>query len=284
MDASKYQKVIEANIALHTKLSDHYSTCEPHFRPENLAHVEARLLKVLSATGQDRLLDLGCGTGFMIQLAKKHVRSIDGVDVTQAMLDKVDRSGPAEITLHNADSGSFPATAGGYDVVTSYSFLHHLYDCGPTIGTAFRALKPKGRYYVDLEPNYSFWEAIGKLDRDGAYDPILKREIEMVTYKDEDIRKQFGVSEEIFNHAEYGKSFLGGFSEEYLRQKLVDAGFARVEFIFEWFVGQGQMINDPTIPRETAFANARVVDALLQKSLPLARNLFKYIGFVAEKD
>ena len=42
-------------MALHTKLSGQYSTCEPHFRPENVAHVEEKLLKVVEVAGHDLL-------------------------------------------------------------------------------------------------------------------------------------------------------------------------------------------------------------------------------------
>ncbi len=30
-DKQKYSEVIKANIALHSKISEHYNTCEPHF-------------------------------------------------------------------------------------------------------------------------------------------------------------------------------------------------------------------------------------------------------------
>src|SRR5882762_8000916 len=91
------ETVIEANIAVHSKLADRYQTCEPHFRPENVAKVERRLSALVRETRAENLLDLGCGTGFVINIAKKYLRSITGVDVTQAMLDRVDCSGPAKI-------------------------------------------------------------------------------------------------------------------------------------------------------------------------------------------
>jgi ubiquinone/menaquinone biosynthesis C-methylase UbiE len=281
-EEERYQEVIRANIALHTRVSVDYNTCEPHFRPENVANVERKLLQVIQATSAKRLLDLGCGTGFIIQIAKKHVAEVHGVDVTQAMLDKVDRSGPAKIVLHTADSGAAPVEAGSFDVATSYSFLHHLYDIGPTLKTAYRALRKGGQYYVDLDPNYHFWEAINALDRSGKYDAIVKREIEQVTYKDEDIEKQFGVSPDVFNKAEHGKT-QGGFTEEMLRRKCAEAGFSHVEVFFEWFIGQGSLINDPAIATDKRFEYAAQVHALLQRAMPLSRNLFKYIGFVATK-
>jgi ubiquinone/menaquinone biosynthesis C-methylase UbiE len=283
MDQKEYQKVLQANIELHTRLSSDYNTCEPHFRPENIDRVEARFVSVAKQTGAGRHLDLGCGTGFMINISKKHVKHVVGLDVTQAMLDKVDKTGSAKIELHNHDTGTFAVEGNTFDVVTAYSFLHHLYDIVPTLSTAARALKPGGIFYADLDPNYYFWESVNRLKRDGTYDPIVKREIEMVTYKDEDIEKNFGVDKNTFNYAEYGKNIQGGFREEEIIQKLNDAGFSKVEFFYHWFLGQGQMINDSSASKQVNIARADDVAEALQKCLPLSRNLFKYVGFYATK-
>lgn len=280
---TNYQKVIEANIALHSRMSDDYSTCEPHFRPENIQKVEDKLKPVIEATNAKRLLDLGCGTGFMINIAKKYVQEIHGVDVTQAMMDKVDKSGNATIVLHNHDTGSFPVEEGSFDVVTGYSFLHHLYDVLPTLQTAYKALRSGGQFYADLDPNYYFWEGVNQLDRNGQYDGIVKREIEMVTYKDEDIEKNFGVDKDVFNQAEFGKNIKGGFREEELVAALKKIGFTDVQFFYHWFIGQGKLINDESMDKTARFAHAEVMHDYLLKAMPLTRNLFKYVGFVATK-
>ncbi len=280
---TNYQKVIEANIALHSRMSHDYSTCEPHFRPENIQKVEDKLKPVIEATNAKRLLDLGCGTGFMINIAKKYVQEIHGVDVTQAMMDKVDKSGNATIVLHNHDTGSFPVEEGSFDVVTGYSFLHHLYDVVPTLQTAYKALRTGGQFYADLDPNYYFWEGVNQLDRNGQYDGIVKREIEMVTYKDEDIEKNFGVDKDVFNQAEFGKNIKGGFREEELVAALKNIGFTDVQFFYHWFIGQGKLINDESMDKTARFAHAEVMHDYLLKAMPLTRNLFKYVGFVATK-
>ncbi len=283
MASGKYQEVIEANIALHSKLSDHYNTCEPHFRPENIQKVENKLVNAIKSVNGKKLLDLGCGTGFMINIAKKHVDEITGVDVTQAMMDKVDKSGNCKINLINHDTGSVPVQEGYYDVVTGYSFLHHLYDVVPTLTTAYKALRKGGVFYADLDPNYYFWEGVNKLERQGNYDPIIKREIEAVTYKDEDIEKTFGVDKDVFNNAEFGKNIKGGFREEELMKSLKEIGFSDIKFSYHWYVGQGILINDEKYTTEERFRNAEIVDELLQKALPLSKNLYKYISFVATK-
>ena len=199
------------------------------------------------------------------------------------MMDKVDKTGKAEITLFNHDTGTFPASPGAYDLVTAYSFLHHLYDVVPTLTTAYTALRDGGVFYADLDPNFYFWEGVNHLDRKGSYDEIVKREIEMVTYKDEDIEKNFGVDKDIFNSAEYGKNIKGGFRAEDLEASLLAIGFKKVIFFYHWYIGQGKLINDESYSKEDRFRYADIMDIYLQKALPLSKNLFKYIGFIAEK-
>jgi ubiquinone/menaquinone biosynthesis C-methylase UbiE len=278
-----YNRVIYANQKLHTVLASSYNETEPHFRPENVAHVDRQLSKIFRTTNGRRLLDLGCGTGFIINIAKKYATEIDGVDVTEAMLKQVDRSGDAIIRLHLADTGSFSVEEGSYDVVTAYSFLHHLYDIGPTLRNAAIALRPGGKFYADLEPNYYFWKAISDLSPNGQYDSVVKREIDSVVEKDSEIQERFCVDKDIFNHAEYGKAFLGGFAPERLTEQLLAAGFKDAEIFYYWFLGQADLVNDSRRTRAEQIAMAEVFAETLIKGLPLTRQLFKYIGFVATR-
>lgn len=279
----EYEDVIRANQDLHTVLASQYNETEPHFRPENVAHVEHQIKGLCAATNAKRLLDLGCGTGFMIQIAKPYVPTIDGIDATQAMLDRVEQSGTCSITLHRADTGTFAVNEGAYDLVTAYSFLHHLYDIRPTLATAAKALRPGGKFYADLDPNFYFWQAIHQLTPNFAYDPLLAREIASVTQKDEEIEARFHVSRDVFNRAEYNKNITGGFREEDLIRDLSNAGFREVQIQYYWALGQAAIVNgpagDPVRNRETA----TVFMATLQRGLPLTRHLFKYIGFVATR-
>jgi 2-polyprenyl-3-methyl-5-hydroxy-6-metoxy-1,4-benzoquinol methylase len=279
----RYREVIDANQKVHTALAAVYNTSEPHFRPENIVHVEGKLQSVFARTGTRRLLDLGCGTGFIINIAKKYVTEIDGVDVTEAMLQQVDKSGGATIRLHLGDTGAFSVEPGAYDVVTAYSFLHHLYDVGPTLKTAAQGLRPGGQFFCDLEPNRLFWETIKSLDPAAVYHPIVERERASVMEKDTEIQDKFKIDKGVFNQAEYNKNITGGFSEEALTRELLAAGFREVSFTYYWFLGQAALVNDPVLPREQRLLMASRCAEILQHGLPLTRHLFKYMGFVATR-
>ena len=146
-----------------------------------------------------------------------------------------------------------------------------------------RALVAGGKFYADLDPNFYFWQSIGSLKRDGIYDSIIRREIEGVSHKDEEIEAKFGVSRDIFNHAEFGKDIAGGFKEDELTRQLVIAGFSGVKYHYHWFLGEAAVINGKSCPKEELLVQAKLINDALQRALPVSRNLFKYIGFVATR-
>lgn len=280
---TKIEEAIIANIAVHSAMANDYNTIEPHFRPESIKRVEDIVQNLIATHPIENALDLGCGTGFMINILKKHTKEIIGVDVTQAMMDKVDKSGNSKIELINSDTGTVALPKEYFDIATAYTFLDHLYDMKPTIQNAYNALKSGGIFYADLSPNFYFWKAVKELDKDKSYDPIIQREVNAVWKKDEEIEQQFGVKKEIFTMAEHQKHTKGGLVEEELQQILSDTGFTKIDFIYHWFIGQAQLINDESVEIEKRFEQAEVMHSYLTKSLPTSRNLFKYIGFIATK-
>lgn len=277
-----YESVMMANIQLHSRAADEYHT-EPHFRPENVAKVEAQLCDLFTEVNAKNLLDMGCGTGFIIDIAKKYVSDITGVDATQAMLDKIDTRGSCQIELVCGDSGTVQLEAESFDVVTAYSFIHHLFDIKPTLSNAYKALRKGGKIYIDLEPNYYFWQSVNSLPADGQYDQIIKREVENVTYIDEQIQRRFGIDENVMNLAEYGKNIAGGFKANELQKTLQDSGFHDVKIFYTWFIGQGYLINENEYEVDKRTEYALVMDSMLRKALPVSRNMYKYIGAIATK-
>jgi len=278
-----YKEAIQANIDVHSAMADDYNTIEPHFRKESIDRVKEIISELGKEHSIEKVLDLGCGTGFMINILKHHATEIKGVDVTQAMLDKVDTSGDCDIELVNSDTGSVELPDNYYDIATAYTFLDHLHDMNPTFRNCYRSLKDGGVFYADLSPNSYFWEEIKHLPKHLSYDPIINREINAVTKKDEEIEAEFGVKSETFVKAEYQKHVEGGLNEERIEAQLKAVGFKEVRFIYHWFLGQAQLVNDPSRDKAQNLEYAQIMHNVLVKSLPLSRHLFKYIGFVAIK-
>lgn len=282
-----YQEVVHANLAVFDNLAASYDETEPHFRPENKARVRAILEKVKRDAGApmqaSRMLDVGCGTGFMISLARGLFEEIHGVDISAKMLERVPREGPGRLLLHEAETGSMKLPTAYFDVATAYSFLHHLQDIEPTVTRIYETLRPGGRFYADLEPNGAFLQAVCALDPAGSYDPIVQREIAQLTTKDAEIAAQLAVPTGVFKNAEFGKSLLGGFHESDLISLFRRVGFRDIRIEYSWYLGQGAMLNDPAIEPAQRHIMISAIDLCLRRTLPLTRSLFKYLAIHAIK-
>lgn len=271
--------VLNANIALHTQLADVYRETEPHYRPENQVRVEAILKAIAGPNRNATLLDVGCGMGFVIDIAKRHFAAIDGIDITEAMLNRVDTgSDGCAITLRIAEVEALPFADNSYDAVTAYAVIHHLHSLKPAFEEVHRVLKPGGWFYTDTDPNFYFWEAMRHLPEDGDYAPSVRREIDAVRHKDRELQEQFGVAPELLNMAEVLKHDSGGFRAEELEALLREVGFREATVHYEWFVGEARVIHSA----DTAGA-ADQIRLVLNELLPLTRHLFKYLRIMARK-
>ncbi len=280
MERQIHSDVIKANIDVHTLMADTYNDKEPHFRPENKAKVRLNL-EALKAAGGNRLLDIGCGTGFIIELAKDLFSEIHGIDVTQAMLSRVDTSS-GNIFLRNCSAEQLPYDDEYFDVITAYAFLHHVEDYRKILNEASRVLKRGGAFYIDLEPNSLFWETMEELDRtrkSGAIQlsDIVLKEIESVLYTDDRVEKEFGIEKDVFNKAEYTKSILGGINPSRFMEDARRSGFSDCVVSYEWFLGQGSVMHGQSMQE------ALTVESYLRRVLPISRGLFKYLKFVLVK-
>lgn len=100
----------------------------------------------------DKVLDVGCGTGFASSLYPNF--DICGLDISDGMLER----NPYKWVKGSAEHIEFPDNH--YDFVICRSLLHHLED--PLLGLKemFRVLKPGGQF-VCWDPNHNiFYETV----------------------------------------------------------------------------------------------------------------------------
>lgn len=273
--------VVRSNIEVHTRMAEAYDREEPHFRPENRAKVQGNLLRISERVGTRRMLDVGCGTGFVISLLVDTFDEIHGIDPTEAMLERVDTSS-GNVTLHRGVAESLPFADDSFDLVTAYSVFHHLADHRPALAEAARVLRSGGVLYVDLEPNRAFWRAIDAVEgehrsRVPELDEIVAREVRAVLHIEDDVRDRFAIEPDVFRSAEYIKSHLGGFEPEEIEADALAAGFDTCQTTYEWFLGQA------TLMHGSSPADAATVEAHLRRLLPVSAPLFKYLRFEVVK-
>ena len=268
--------VRDANILVHSKMAGSYNEKEPHFRPENRQQVRA-ILEGLRKQFGPKLLDIGCGTGFIIGLASDLFDRIEGVDITAAMLARVPKA--PNVHVQEADAAKVPFDAGTFDLVTAYSFFHHLQDMGAVAAEAFRVLRPGGGLYIDLEPNRHFWATISAVEKqiDGSSSKLVRDEVASVLHTDDKVAGEFEIPQDVFNLAEYNKALTGGIEPESFEEVLRSTGFTQVKTTYKWFAGQGKVLHGVSADA------AATVDSYLREALPLSRGLYKYLRFNAVK-
>lgn len=117
------------------------------------AAVERALLDMLVDEGPiGRLLDIGTGTGRILELLAPHTEQSVGLDVDHEML-QVARAALGEAQLSRAavrhgDLHRPPFEAGSFDVAVMHHVLHLLDAPGAAIADAARLLRPGGRLLV----------------------------------------------------------------------------------------------------------------------------------------
>lgn len=272
--------VQDANITLYT---DHAKTYDdqPHFKPENQEKVRALLEEYSKRTGGKRLLDLGCGTGFILELAQPYFEEIWGVDITPEMLkvaeEKFKAKGYKNIHLKLGSTDELSFKDNSFDCVTAYSFLHHIPTLEPTLKEAYRVLKKDGIFYADLDPNFYFWEAIKKAAKEENVSDLLKIDIKAICDMTSGYQKIEDIDMDALRGAEYIESSQGGFKEEKIKQTFAKIGFQNTAIDFHWFWQEGKVIKDLSTKEALYFENH------LKLGLPVTRPWFKYFKTEAVK-
>ncbi len=111
--------------------------------------VEAAILAMIGDKPIRALLDLGTGTGRMLELVAPLAERAVGVDQSPAMLalarSRIDQSGLRNVQLRQGDIYAPPVERDGYDLVVIHQVLHFLDDPARALSEAARALRPGGR-------------------------------------------------------------------------------------------------------------------------------------------
>ncbi|HYN59421.1 MAG TPA: tetratricopeptide repeat protein [Rubrivivax sp.] len=99
----------------------------------------------------DAALDLGCGTGLCGPLLKPMVRCLDGVDLSQGMLDRAAALGVYD-SLVQADLVQHLAhTDKRHDLVLAADVFIYVGELGPVFGGVMRVLRPGGWFCFSAE-------------------------------------------------------------------------------------------------------------------------------------
>jgi SAM-dependent methyltransferase len=114
--------------------------------------VEAALLQVAPHVERGRLLDIGTGTGSVLELLAPHFRQALGVDASKQMLAlaraRLAQPGLAHCAVRLADMYRLPLDGASFDTAVLQMVLHYAEDPAGVVAEAARVLRPGGKLIV----------------------------------------------------------------------------------------------------------------------------------------
>jgi ubiquinone/menaquinone biosynthesis C-methylase UbiE len=120
--------------------------------------VETALIKLVGKAPFQAMLDLGTGTGRLLEIFAPLYRRGVGLDMSREMLSvaraNLDKAGIQHAQVRQGDIYAPPVDRDAFDLVTIHQVLHYLDNPGLAIAEAARTLRPAGRLViVDFAPH-----------------------------------------------------------------------------------------------------------------------------------
>ncbi len=202
-----YQTILQANIEYHNQHAKDYDafTMMGNFK---------RVEEVFKKYQGGKMLDMGCGTGLQLEVAKKYF-DVYGVDCSPEMLKLAKKITP-NVFLADASDTSFQSNE--FNFINCFSVFHHCYSQLPIIKEAYRVLKEGGVFYSDNDPNRGFYRIF-------KWWLLFRRKF--LREKDKHLGKEL---RELEKKAEYHQG--NGLDPKMIKYEFENVGFKKVEVIY----------------------------------------------------
>ena len=117
---------------------------------------QRRVVSLLQLKPNSNFLDIGCGTGWALNLAAQSVDNSGGfygVDLSLKMIEKAKQNYRGNENFHfvQADASSIPLDGDFFDVIICTHSFHHYPQPAKVMSEIYRLLKPGGEVYI-LDP------------------------------------------------------------------------------------------------------------------------------------
>jgi ubiquinone/menaquinone biosynthesis C-methylase UbiE len=213
-DIKRLQAAVrDANRAIYDNIDlDLYEKNPSLFEAGRQARLKRTLRQLRLTTRGERLLDLGCGSGNVLKLARGFFPFTIGADLGFGILRQV-KARNSSLRLVVADGLAPPFAPDSFDAVTMNGFLHHLADPVEVFREVVPLLRSGGALYTDHDVNCyfgRFYHATKKFRR----------------------RKHGGFYSETVALSEYHNVHTAGLDPFRLAAALKDCGCRRVRIFF----------------------------------------------------
>lgn len=166
------------------------------------------------------LLDLGCGSGFIMRNANHYFNKVVGVDISHKILIPLRKQGYLVVC---ADTDHLPFKENSFSVVTCFAVLHHLFTYEGLFKETKRVLKKNGLFYSDH-------------DLDKAFSKRFFIPLKMYRFFfDEEKKyrkKESKISSELYHFTEIHNK---GISTKHIIKVVQGVGFTFIRTSYHWF-------------------------------------------------
>jgi ubiquinone/menaquinone biosynthesis C-methylase UbiE len=106
------------------------------------------------------LLEVGCGTGLILERVAQFAQRAEGVDVSPGMVEHARRRG---LEARVADATSLPYADAAFDVAFSFKVLAHVSRFDEALAEMLRVVRPGGHIVFDIYNRHSLRYAMKRL-------------------------------------------------------------------------------------------------------------------------
>ena len=115
--------------------------------------MQKRVVSLLDLKENQRLLDLGCGTGWAVCYAASLVNDrgeFYGIDISSKMIAKAKANSSAykDVHFYQTAADQLPFENDFFDFIICSNSFHHYFNPDKVLLEVYRVLKPKGRLYI----------------------------------------------------------------------------------------------------------------------------------------
>ena len=159
------EQIHQANVTVHRFEAKYYELLHPEVYSKKEQKRVVTKLKAIDSqiqNNQKNALDIGAGTGNLTGKLLRIGYRVVAIDISpemSAILKKKYVSYlPDKLTIINSPIEDLSFNKEQFDLITSYSVLHHLPDYLTALQTLFVLLKKGGILYIDHEASPFYWQ------------------------------------------------------------------------------------------------------------------------------
>lgn len=145
--------VKKANKLFYDIIAEDYENVDSRRSPVTFRWIKSTLSKLSAKTQGKKILDIGCGNGFVMRASTKCFEQVYGADISLNVLNPIKNTCDGAVCC---DVFNLPFKDNTFDVVSCFAVLHHCHSHKNLVAEAHRVLKKGGIFYSDHDLDISF--------------------------------------------------------------------------------------------------------------------------------